>query len=175
MTQHLSHLTRSTTRFLWLGLLAVGFSVTAGFAEPSKSAPDHLLPVTLGSAVQAQDVPAVTNNEVENYAQSILDVEILRLNAYDRIKTLMGTSDVPPIACHIENSLSGLRRDVRDIVVEFCTQSIEVVLNNSLTIARFNTITSLQQNDTELASRIQEELLRLQTDGIPDEEISNVQ
>ncbi|MEB3357661.1 MAG: DUF4168 domain-containing protein [Synechococcales bacterium] len=175
MTQHLRHLTRSTAKLLWLGLFAASLSVTMGLLEPSKSAQTHPLPIALGSPVEAQEVPSVTSDEVQSYARSVLDVETLRLSAYDRIKTLLGTSDVPPIACHIEDSLSGLRREVRDIVVEFCTQSIEVVRNNRLTIARFNTITSLQQSDEDLASRIQEELLRLQTDGVPDEEISNAQ
>jgi hypothetical protein len=111
---------------------------------------------------QAAHAQAVTSEEVRNYARSVLAIEPIRQTAYNEIKRISGSEQVPPIACHRPDSLNNLGREIREIAVQYCNDSITVVEDNDLSINRFNTITSSLQSDPSLATRIQEELLRLQ-------------
>jgi hypothetical protein len=104
-----------------------------------------------------------TNEQVRNYAQSVREIEEIRQAAYSQIRNLSDSGEVPSVACHEPRTMRTLNQSIRDIVVDYCTQSIRIVERNNLTIMQFNTITTTQQEDSELAERIQEELLRLQT------------
>lgn len=141
--------------------LMVGMASTAGLLggvvpDLSAQAPE----LTFSSVAYAQT--AITPAEVQNYARSVLAIEPIRQTAYDEIKRISGSREVPAIACHRPSSLDRLGRDIRQIVVNYCSQSIEIVESNNLTIGRFNTITSNLGSDSALASRIQEALIRLQ-------------
>jgi hypothetical protein len=122
---------------------------------------DRTATVAISNSAYAQ-ANAITSQEVQNYARSVLAIEPIRQETYNQIKQIIGNRDVPAIACHQPNSLNNLNRNIREIAVNYCNQSIAIVEQNDLTIGRFNVITTSQQSDPELQQRIQEELIRLQ-------------
>lgn len=102
----------------------------------------------------------VSNLEVLNYANAILDIEPIRQNAYEQIQNQLGS--VPPIDCSQPENLNGLTPQVRQIANNYCTESEVVVENNGLTTERFNEITRLQQNNPSLRDRIRNEIIQVQ-------------
>ncbi|NET37992.1 MAG: DUF4168 domain-containing protein [Cyanothece sp. SIO1E1] len=117
------------------------------------------LALGISAAAHAQTLTAVSNEEVHNYALSVLGIEPIRQVAYRDIKQI--TLEVPEIACHMQRGLLGLPDNIRGIALSYCDRSIAVVESNNLTIRRFNDITDAQQRDPSLASRIQEALLEI--------------
>ncbi len=108
---------------------------------------------------------AVSAQEVQSYARSVLAIEPIRMTAYNKIKEITGSDEVPPVACHRPSSLSNLPENIRDIAIDYCNQAIAIVESNDLTITRFNQITIAHQSDSELASRIQQAINRIQQGG----------
>lgn len=117
------------------------------------------LTITFGSSAYAQ---TITDEEIANYAQSVLEIEPLRQSAYEQIKQITGSANVPPIACHRPNSLNELPSNIRQIAINYCNQAIEIVEQHDLTISRFNAITVAHQDDPALSDRIQQAILQLQ-------------
>ncbi|MCU0527279.1 MAG: DUF4168 domain-containing protein [Elainella sp. Prado103] len=108
---------------------------------------------------------AVSEQEIQSYARSVLAIEPIRINAYDQIQQITGSSDVPAVACHRPSSLSNLPENIRDIAIDYCNQAIAIVERNSLTISRFNQITVAHQSNRNLFERIQREINRIQAGG----------
>lgn len=119
-------------------------------------------PLTGLSAGGVAHAQSVTDAEVENYARSVLAIERLRQEAFSQMRNVLGNREVPSIVCSQPNSLDNQRREIREIAVSYCTDSAQVVQQNSLSISRFNAITNAQQNDPQLAERIRQVLIRLQ-------------
>ncbi len=105
---------------------------------------------------------AVSDQEIQSYARSVLAIEPVRLAAYNKIKQMTGSNDVPVVACHRPSSLSSLPDTIRDVAVEYCNQAISIVESNSLTITRFNQITVAHQSDPSLSDRIQQAINQIQ-------------
>lgn len=119
-----------------------------------------------GSAAYAQS--AVSDVEVQNYAQTVLEIEQLRRNAVAQMQNLLGTNaQIPRISCNNPESLNNQRREIREIAVKYCEDSLQVAAGNSLPTDRFNAITEAQQNDPGLADRIRRALIQLQRGGTP--------
>ena len=140
--------------------LVVGAFATVGLLSglaPDLSGRFPLLVVS--SAAYAQDLREL---EVTKYAHAVLKMEPVRQTAFDEIKKMIGSEDIPPIVCHKSESLDALPDNARQIAVNYCKQSQEIVESNGLSIARFNAITVDMQNDANLKTRIQNELLRIQ-------------
>jgi hypothetical protein len=153
---------------LLLQVLVVGTLSTVGVLldiAPSSS-PTSFSPTsfnfTVGSAAYAQ---AVSDQEVQSYAQSVLAIEPIRQAAYNKIKQISGSSEVPVVACHRPSSLSNLPESIRDIAVDYCNQAIAIVERNNLTITRFNQITVAHQSNPGLSDRIQQVINQLQSNG----------
>ncbi|MFM7424995.1 MAG: DUF4168 domain-containing protein [Elainella sp.] len=106
---------------------------------------------------------AVSDQEIQSYARSVLAIEPVRVAAYNQIKQMSGSNDVPVVACHRPSSLSNLPDSIRDIAVEYCNQAIAIVESNNLTITRFNQITVAHQSDASLSDRIQQAINRIQS------------
>ena len=138
--------------------LVVGTFATVGF---SGLAPDlsKRSPLAFSSVAYAQ---YAGDTAVTNYAQAVLEMEPVRQTAFDEIKKLIGSGDIPPIVCHKPESLDALPGNARKIAVNYCSQSQKIVESNLLTIARFNAITVDMQNNPNLKTQIQKELLRIQ-------------
>jgi hypothetical protein len=111
------------------------------------------------SAAHAQ---AVSNAEVTQYARSVLVMEPVRQTAFNEIKRIIASDNIPSIVCNQPRSFSSLPTDARNIAVEFCKRSRQIVESNGLPIDRFNAITVNLQNDANLERRVKNELLRLQ-------------
>ena len=116
-------------------------------------------PLVVGTTAYAQNV---SDPQVTSYAQAVLRMEPVRQQAYDEIKNIIGSSNVPPIVCNKPESLDALPGNARNIATDYCDRSKEIVEKNGLTISRFNEITVNMQSDTNLKDRIQAELLRIQ-------------
>lgn len=140
--------------------LVVGTLTTVGLL--SGLAPDlsgHSAAFFFSSAAYAQ---AVSDTEVKNYAQAVLQAEPVRQEALDEIMTIIGSKNASSIVCHDPNSLDGLPNNARNVAVDFCNQYKDIVESQKLTITRFNEITVNLQKDPNLEKRIQNELLRIQ-------------
>ncbi|ERN40300.1 hypothetical protein KR51_00032460 [Rubidibacter lacunae KORDI 51-2] len=99
-----------------------------------------------------------TQEQVNRYARSVLEIEEKRKATYDEIGALIGSGSVPSIVCNEGRGFNGLARDVRTLVVEYCTDSIAIVEEYGLSIDEFNGITSRVENDRELRQQIQRAL-----------------
>ena len=115
--------------------------------------------LAFSSVAYAQDMG---DTDVTNYAQAVLEMEPVRQTAFDEIKKLIGSEDIPPIVCHKPESLDALPKNARKIALNYCSQSQKIVESNLLSIARFNAITVDMQNNPNLKTQIQKELLRIQ-------------
>ncbi|GAB4140559.1 MAG: hypothetical protein Fur0046_16190 [Cyanobacteria bacterium J069] len=112
--------------------------------------------VELGSAAFAQSVSA---GEIRSYAASVLEIEPYRQEA---VQAIQGTgAPLPALMCNQAGNLRDLARPVRQIVVEYCTQSATVVQSNGLTVERFNQITAAQQSDRNLATQIRNAIIEI--------------
>ncbi len=148
-------LNRTLSRSALVGTIAsIGliFGIVPGLSEHSHS-------LVFGSAAHAEDV---TDTEVTEYARSVLQIEPYRQDAYAKIKKIIGSGNVPKIACSQPDSLSTLPDDAQAAAVAYCEQSNSIVQKNGLTISRFNAITIKVQSDPDLKNRVQDQLRSLQ-------------
>lgn len=104
----------------------------------------------------------ISDADIRNYARAVLSIESRRQAAFRAMQQVLPNRQVPNIRCDERSSLNGLPREARQIAVDYCTESQQVVEDLGLTIDQFNRITAAQQNDGSLAERIQQELIRLQ-------------
>lgn len=143
--------------------IAIGaFSVLGILAGLTPSVQPRSLALNWSTAAYAQNL---SQEDINNYARSVLGIEPIRQDAYREIKAIVGSGEVPPIACHQPNSLSGLNRNIREIAVQYCNSAIAIVERNNLSISRFNDITVDLRNNNSLASRIQQAMVRIQQEG----------
>jgi hypothetical protein len=108
---------------------------------------------------------SISNNELTNYARSLLVIEPMRQAAYAQIEDLVGSGNVPSIACDRPESVANLANNIRPIARSYCDRAIEVATGNNLTIQRFNEITVFlrqQGTSSDLHNRLEQELIRLQ-------------
>ena len=90
-------------------------------------------------------------------------MEPSRQSAYDEIKKIAAPDPPPNIACNSGNTFSGLPGNARQIAVNYCNQSRQIVQDSGLSIERFNQITSqIQGGDVDLERRIQSAMRELQ-------------
>lgn len=133
-----------------VSMSSVLLGVVPGLNQPSAA-------VSFSAIAYAQDV---SDQEVQEYAQSVLQIEPIRQATYDTIKAKIGY--VPEIACHRPSSLNDLDASIRQDALDYCNQAIAIVERNNLTINRFNQITVEHQSNAELLDRIQKALQQLQ-------------
>lgn len=148
----------SLPRILWRSLIVSSLSGMGLISGVFPGLSGYYPQLVFNASATAQ---TVSNEEITNYARSVLTVEPLRQKAFQEIK-LMNAGDVPEIVC-TENSLNKLTSSkVRSIAVNFCNTYKQIIDSNQLTVERFNQITESQTQDAQLYQRIQNELLRLQ-------------
>jgi hypothetical protein len=111
--------------------------------------------------VDAQTL-TINNTEINSYAQAVLAMEPSRQHAFEEIKKIIGSGDIPKIVCNDPNSIRSLPKKAQDIAVDYCNRSQKIVEDNGLSIARFNKITIEAQNNDNLKQQIYKTLLRLQ-------------
>lgn len=141
-------LIRILSQSLFVGLIATASLVSSG--------------LILSPKADAQAPQPVNPNELKSYARAMLTMEPQRLQAFDEIKKIVGSKEVPKIVCNDNNSLYGLPSKARDIAVNYCQRYQKVVEDNGLTIERYNTITTQVQNNEDLKRQMYNLLLLLQ-------------
>ncbi|BAZ67952.1 MAG: DUF4168 domain-containing protein [Pelatocladus maniniholoensis HA4357-MV3] len=113
------------------------------------------------STVNAQNPPP-NNKDILNYSRSLLRIEPERQQAFDQIKKIIGDQEIPKIVCSEPSSFNSLPSQARDIAVNYCNRSQQIVESNGLSIDEFNKITLQLQNNDDLKRQIYNNLIRLQ-------------
>lgn len=140
----------------------LGLVVLSSAGILSGAIPDLATIATDTRFSQTAVAQSINEDEVKNYARTVLAIEPIRQAAYNEIKKITSSGEVPAIACHKSESLGQLPGNLRTIAVNYCNQSKRIVESNGLTVPRFNAITMGVQANPDLEKRIQSELLRLQ-------------
>jgi len=112
--------------------------------------------------IGAQTPAPVDNTELLSYSRALLKMEPARQQAFEEIKKIIGSGEVPKIVCNDPNSMNGLPGKAKDIAVNYCNNSQKIVEENGFTIDRFNKLTVEIQNNSNLKRQIYNNLLRLQ-------------
>jgi hypothetical protein len=161
MTSYCSRpsLHRFLSQSLIVGTLSA-IGLLSGFT-PGISKDFHSLEIS--SIVYAQRA-SLSTEDIKSYAKAVWAIEQLRLSAYNEIKKIIGSSDIPEIVCNRPASINALPEAAQGVAQNYCNQSAAIVANyfprgrNS----RFNQITNLMQTNGDVRSQIQQELLNLQ-------------
>ncbi len=105
--------------------------------------------------------PPISNfseQDVTNYAQTVLKIEEQRQIAYQEIEKII--EDPPPeIACDQPNTLKQLPSQAQTVAVKFCNQSKKIAQDSGLSSSQFNAITENAQKDETLKKRIQNAMI----------------
>ncbi|MEL4894051.1 DUF4168 domain-containing protein [Crocosphaera sp. Alani8] len=101
-----------------------------------------------------------SEEDVTNYAQTVLKIERQRQMAYGQIEAII--EDQPPeIACNQPETIRKLPNNAQEIAVEFCNQSKKIAEDSGLSSNQFNAITENAQKDEILKKRIQNAMIRI--------------
>ncbi|WP_016870111.1 DUF4168 domain-containing protein [Fischerella muscicola] len=106
--------------------------------------------------------PQLNNTDIVNYSRVLLRIEPERQQAFDKIKKIIGDREIPKIVCNEPNSFKSLPSEARDVAVNYCNRSQQIVESNGLSIDQFNNITLQLQNNEDLKRQIYNTLIRLQ-------------
>lgn len=168
---------------LGLCIVSIVSHLNVSSNDSSQAQADSPVTVFVELAAQAQTGSSSSNvanaevdtTDIENYARAVLDIEDIRLSTLTRIQTILGSTDVPTITCHQEETLNDLPSNAQDLVVTFCQASIGLVEKTGLSIEMFNQITNEQRDNEALQTAIQDALVRIQTTVVNEESVSRVQ
>ena len=120
--------------------------------------------LAFSSLAYAQEV---RNEEVTNYARAVLAMEPIRQQTRDKLKQIVGATNVPRFFACSPEKVNGLSDTARDTIDNYCTAAQNIVSSNNLTIKQFNDITNAISGnppaDPVLKQRVQEELIRIQS------------
>jgi hypothetical protein len=117
--------------------------------------------LVFSSTAHAQS-PQLSNTDIDNYSRVLLRMEPERQQAFDQIKKIIGDREIPKIVCNEPDSFKSLPSEARDIAVNYCNRSQQIVESNGLSIDKFNDITLQLQNNEDLKRQIYNNLIRLQ-------------
>ncbi len=116
-------------------------------------------PIVFSQRAHTQDF---NQNQINQYAQAVLDIEVKRKIAYSKIQEIIGR--IPSqISCNQKETIKQLPREAQVVAVNFCNESKKVALATGLTAAQFNAITEAAQKDTALKKRIQKAIVQIRT------------
>ncbi|MEL6909184.1 MAG: DUF4168 domain-containing protein [Cyanobacteria bacterium J06555_3] len=119
---------------------------------------DALVKLSLSNTAWAQQF---TPEETENYARAGYEVELLRREVYQELKSLM--NEPPPnIVCDRQSTIDSLKPEAKAIANRYCTQSRRIVQQNNLSINRFNELKTRYDSKDSFYERVQEILIKLQ-------------
>ncbi len=105
----------------------------------------------------------ITNQEINQYARAVLDIESLRIQAFQDIGKIMGTQINSDITCNQPQSLNSLNQDARSIAMNYCEASKRIVENTGLTPSKFNQITNNARSNQNLQKRIQDAMIQIRS------------
>ena len=151
----LANLNRMLSRSLLVGTIST-LGLVAGLVPDLSRSSSTLV---FSAVAYAQEF---SDTEVTNYARAVLEAEPLRQTALNEIKQMIGSGEIPQIACYKKDSLNHLPESVRSIASNYCNQYESIVKKYFDSFEQFNQITRNVQSDPNLKKRIQDEMLRLQ-------------
>ena len=151
---NLSKLSKIYIRLISSSLL-VGFSLVSGFV-PQISLQSRS--IELSSVARAQEF---TPEEIQNYAKAGYEVELLRREVYQKIKSAINQPP-PNIVCDRQETLQSLESNIREIANNFCNQSLQIVEQHNLSIDRYNELKSYYDRRDGFYQQVQNMLLKLQ-------------
>jgi hypothetical protein len=102
-----------------------------------------------------------TQQEVVNFARAGFAVEMLRQKVYREIKEIINQPP-PNIACNQPDTIDNLANNIRGIVDNYCRESTQIILNNNLTIARYNQLKKLYDQEGDFYRQVQQVLIQMQ-------------
>ncbi|MDA0268017.1 MAG: DUF4168 domain-containing protein [Cyanobacteria bacterium] len=112
---------------------------------------------------------AITDPEIDQYANAVLQMDPARSEAYTQIANLLLAANIDlnrvNLGCAHSNLTAAprsLRKEVEALRVSYCNQAREIVDQNGLTAQRFNEITAAHREDVALGDRLRQALVRLQ-------------
>jgi len=114
--------------------------------------------------VRAQAQSEVPQAKLRQYAQTMLEIERLRQQAYQKIEQRLGSDAVPNIACHRSQSLSQLSPQVRKTARSYCQRSRQIVRQRGLTVSEVNRLTRKYQSDPAFKDRVGGMMQQIQND-----------
>ena len=149
-------------RLLNSSVLAI-IGLTVGLVpEIAAHSPDvaraSVLTVSRSHLAYAQEF---TPEETENYARAGYQVELLRRQVYQEIKSSM-KQPPPEIVCDRQETLDSLPSGIREIANRYCDRSREIVQQNNLTVDRFNELKTFYDRQQAFYQQVQNILLKLQ-------------
>jgi hypothetical protein len=102
-----------------------------------------------------------TQDEVLNYAKAGFAVELLRQQVYQEIKAMI--NEPPPnIVCNQPETFQSLSKNIRQIAIRYCNDSMRIVRNNNLTVNRFNELKQVYDRGGDFYQEVQNKLIELQ-------------
>ena len=161
---------------LQISLLLCVVSIVAGtqqsMAATSSRKVDSILSFSPARAIQVSEIfpqpptrialyQAVSDAELRKYAMAIIEIEPLRLEALQAIKSKV-SGDVPSLMCHQPGNLDSLPADARRVFVKHCDRASNIAAKNGLSMDSFNRITAAVSADGGLRSKLQGLVNRLQ-------------
>lgn len=151
----LTNLNRMLSRSLLVGTISSVGLFTGLVPDLSRSSSNLVFSTT----AYAQDV---SDTEVSKYAKAVLEAEPVRESALSNIQQIIGSGQVPEIACYKKDTLEKLPEQARDVASKYCSNYESIVKRYFTSFEEFNQITKNVQNDPNLKKRVQDEMLRLQ-------------
>ncbi|MDB9535826.1 DUF4168 domain-containing protein [Dolichospermum planctonicum CS-1226] len=108
----------------------------------------------------------VNDTELTNYVKAVLEMEPVRQQAFEEIKKIIGSKDIPQVICNDPTSVNALPSKAKDIAVNYCNQSQQIV-KKFISVERFNEITLQKQKNTTLQKQLYKASLNLQKTSPP--------
>jgi hypothetical protein len=108
----------------------------------------------------------VNDTELTNYVKAVLEMEPVRQQAFEEIKKIIGSKDIPQVICNDPTSVNALPRKAQDIAVNYCNQSQQIV-KKFIPVERFNEITLEKQKNNALQKQLYNASLNLQKTSPP--------
>lgn len=139
--------------------LAIGLipEIEISMRSPNSNA-IPLATISLPNSAYAQEF---TPEETKNYAKAGYEIELLRRKLYQETKNLI--NEPPPnIVCDNQSTINSLQPEVREIADRFCSQTLEIVKRNNLTVERYNELKTYYDRQESFYQQVQSILLELQ-------------
>ncbi len=150
----LSHLNRNFIYSVIASLLAMTTVSCQMIPELSRQTPQ----LTPSSSAHTQDF---SDEQVDSYAQAVLQIESYRQQAYQEIEKILASSP-PEIVCNQPDTIDKLQGKVQEVAVKYCIDSKKVAENSGLDYEQFNLITLRIQSDKDLKRRVHNSIIRIQ-------------
>lgn len=139
----------------------IGSSLLAGIALISGFVPEVSMQSRAIEFVNNAHAQQFTPEEIQNYAEAGYEVELLRREVYQKIKSAINQPP-PNIVCDRQDTLENLQLNIREIANNFCNQSLQIVEQHNLSIDRYNELKSYYDRRDGFYQQVQNVLLKLQ-------------